>query len=157
MHKQNKTPYTKHEAAGLKLWIELIRSSNQLERAIDRKFRQHYGQNISRFDVLSQLVRHNKNGLTVSELGLQLIAVKGNITGLINRMVKDQLIIKQVCESDKRSFVVTISAKGLALFEEMADNHVQWIDEVFHDIDSDRLLAITELLGDARNAITELH
>ncbi len=148
--------YSAKESAGLKLWIELIRCSNQLERTIDKKFRQHHGQNISRFDVLSQLARHQETGLTVTELGLQLIAVQGNITGLVNRMINDQLIIKTVKAEDKRSFVVTISSKGLALFKEMADNHAHWIAEVFDSMKTTRLQEITQMLGEARSSIAEL-
>ena len=50
--------YTERQKESLKLWIELIRYSSKLEQIIDDNLRQSFGQNISRFDVLSQLERN---------------------------------------------------------------------------------------------------
>ena len=93
-----KSNYTERQKESLKLWIELLRYSSKLEQIIDDKLRQNYSQNISRFDVLSQLARENNDGLTIGELAARLIASKGNITGLLDRMQKDGLIKKEAKE-----------------------------------------------------------
>ena len=69
----SETKYSKRQRESLKLWIELLRYSNKLEQIIDDKLRQNYKQNISRFDVLSQLEREKKTGLTVGDLASRLI------------------------------------------------------------------------------------
>jgi len=148
------TDYSLRQSEGLKLWIELIRCSNQLAGIIDKNFRQQYGQSISRFDVLSQLHRELEQGLSVGELGQRLIASKGNITGLVNRMIKDGLVTKASKTEDRRSYQVNISDKGLALFEEMAENHAQWISGFFSSLDKESMNKITELLGQTRSSLS---
>ena len=134
----------------LKLWIELIRCSNILERHVDKNFRQHYGQSISRFDVLSQLERVADEGLTVGELGLKLIASKGNITGLVNRMIKDHLVTKESKPDDRRCFQVKISKDGLSLFKKMAVDHASWIESSFSALNIDSMKNMTRLLAEIR-------
>ena len=145
--------YTERQRESLKLWIELLRYSNKLEQLIDDKLRQNYGQNISRFDVLSQLVREQEDGLTVGELAGRLIASKGNITGLLDRMKKDDLIQKQAKSDDRRSYLVHITDKGLKLFKDMAGNNAKWIEQALQSIDIDHMKDFTLFLSNSRNSL----
>ncbi|MBT5186449.1 MAG: MarR family transcriptional regulator [Kordiimonadaceae bacterium] len=142
--------YTERQRESLKLWIELVRYSGKLEQIIDEKLRQHHGQNISRFDVLSQLERERKTGLTIGELAGRLIASKGNITGLLDRMLKDALITKTAKKDDKRSYIINISDKGLLIFKAMADNNAKWIEQSLQSIDIDNMKEFTKFLSTAR-------
>ena len=147
--------YFNRHSDGLKLCIELIRCTSQLDRIIDKNLRQQFGQSISRFDLLAQLHREGNKGLTVGELGQRLISAKGNITGLINRMIKDELLTKASNKIDKRSFQITISTKGQHLFKEMADNHGKWIYELFGEISTENMSNMTSLLGDIRSPLSQ--
>lgn len=145
--------YTERQRESLKLWIELIRCSGKLEQIIDDKLRQNFGQNISRFDVLSQLEREQENGLTVGELAGRLIASKGNITGLLERMQKDGLITKVAREDDRRSFIINISDKGLELFKQMAENNATWVENALSSIDLEHMKDFTRFLSAARTSL----
>ncbi|MCC3861555.1 MarR family winged helix-turn-helix transcriptional regulator [Pseudemcibacter aquimaris] len=147
--------YTERQRESLKLWIELLRYSNKLEQIIDDKLRQNYGQNISRFDVLSQLVRENGDGLTVGELASRLIASKGNITGLIDRMQKDGLIVKTAKKDDRRSFIITITDNGTKLFTEMAENNAQWVENALSALDMEHMKEFTNFLNQSRATLDE--
>ena len=142
--------YSKRQRESLKLWIELLRYSNKLEQIIDDKLRQNYKQNISRFDVLSQLDREKENGLTVGDLASRLIASKGNITGLIDRMQKDELITKVSRTDDRRSYLISITDKGLKLFNEMAENNAEWVEDALNAIDVESMSDFTKFLNQAR-------
>lgn len=150
MNKSTPTEPSSRQSDALKLWIEIIRCSNLLERNIDKNFRQQYGQSISRFDVLSQLEREVETGLTVGELGQRLIASNGNITGLVNRMIKDGLVTKESKTEDRRCFQVKISKNGLALFKDMAENHALWIASSFDSLNVVSMKNITSLLAETR-------
>jgi len=143
------------QSAALKLWIELIRCSNKFGGIIDKKLRQEYRQSISRFDVLSQLERELDNGLTVGDLGQRLIASKGNITGLVNRMIKDGLVTKISKPHDRRYYQVNIFQQGLDLFRKMADSHARWVSDFFQSLDNENINEITNLLGDVRSSLGE--
>lgn len=148
--------YTAREKESLKLWIELIRYSGKLQQIIDDKLRQNHGQNISRFDVLSQLVRKIDHGLTVGDLAQRLIASKGNITGLLDRMQKDGLLKKTPRVEDKRSYVIKISNKGIKIFEEMAENHANWVAAAFKAIDIDNMKEFTQFLNKVRTSLDDI-
>lgn len=145
--------YSLRQKESLKLWIELLRCSSKLEQIIDDKLRQNYGQNISRFDVLSQLTREIDNGLSVGELAGRLIASKGNITGLLDRMQKDGLITKEAKSEDRRSFQVKISKKGASLFKDMAENNANWVESSLKSIDIEHMKEFTQFLSEARNSL----
>lgn len=147
--------YTERQRESLKLWIELIRYSSKLEQIIDDKLRQNYSQNISRFDVLSQLAREEKYGLSVGELAARLIASKGNITGLIDRMQKDGLINKSSRPEDRRSYIITITEKGSQIFTEMAGNNALWVEEALKAIDIDHMKEFTKFLHQSRESLEE--
>ena len=142
--------YTQRQRESLKLWIELVRYSGKLEQIIDDKLRQNHGQNISRFDVLSQLERERKTGLTIGELAGRLIASKGNITGLLDRMLKDALITKTAKPDDKRSYIINISDKGLLIFKAMADNNAKWVEQSLQSFDLENMKEFTKILSAAR-------
>lgn len=144
--------YSIRETEGLKLWLELVRTSNQFFSKMDEKFRQHYGQSISRFDVLSQLAREDQGELSIGELGSLLIASKGNITGLLQRMSKDKLVIKKANPLDGRSFQIKISAKGLNLFNQMATSHASWTAEFFKSKSVADIRAMTVFLNEIRTS-----
>ena len=149
----NHNSYTDRQIESLKLWIELKRSSNSFSSEMDEKFRVYYGQNLSRFDVLSQLSR--RDHLTVSELASKLIASKGNITGLLNRMSKDGLIKKANNKSDKRSFNISLTLQGNTLFMQMAKSHAQWTESFFNSQSINDMKLITNLLSEVRLSHTE--
>lgn len=143
--------FTERQKESLKLWIELVRYSSKLEQIIDDKLRQNYGQNISRFDVLSQLDREDI--LTVGELAGLLIASKGNITGLLDRMQKDGLITKQAKPEDRRSFQIKITSKGKILFHDMAEDNAKWVANALNSIDMKSMSDFTKFLNTARTSI----
>ncbi|MEL7028867.1 MAG: MarR family transcriptional regulator, partial [Pseudomonadota bacterium] len=103
----------------LRLWIEIVRFANRLQRDIDARLRQTHGQSLARFDVLSQLERAQRP-LTVGELSAQLLTSTGNITGLLDRMERDGLLTRALSTTDRRSFLVEATPDGLDLFREMA-------------------------------------
>ena len=144
----NQKNYTDRQTESLKLWIELIKSSNNFSSEMDANFRMYYGQNLSRFDVLSQLNRYDQ--LTIGELASKLIASKGNITGLLNRMNKDGLVKKSNNNTDKRSFNISLTLQGITLFKQMAKSHAQWTESFFNTQSIDDMNMMTAFLANAR-------
>lgn len=147
------TKYSQRQRASLKLWIELMLYSNKLEQIIDDKLRHNYGQNISRFDVLSQLEREPEKGISVGDLAGRLIASKGNITGLLHRMGEDNLIKKVARIDDRRSTLVHITKKGQNLFNEMAENNAKWVEQTLKTIDINHMHDFTSFLSKARSLL----
>ena len=128
------------EQQSVRLWLELLRCAKTLEASIGSNLRKSFRQSMTRFDALSQLYRADDMTLPVTVLASQLLAsTSKNITGLIDRMEADGLVKRRPHPNDRRSFVVSLSKKGEALFEEMAIEHGHWIREHFEGISATTL------------------
>lgn len=116
----------KHKNA-VRLWLELARIALPMSREMDKMLRARFGQSLVRFDLMSQLARHD-GGLPVRQLAALLLAsTSGNISTLLDRMIGEDLVKRQPAESDGRVILVSLTAKGRELFDDMAVVHGKWI------------------------------
>ena len=134
------------EELTLKLWIQVVRLANKLQKDVDSRLRQEFGQNLTRFDVLSQLERVPKTELPVGQLSASLLTSTSNITRLLDRMEADGLLVRRLSKTDRRSFVVSATPKGLSLFRNMALANARWIKDAFVAIDSNKMVALEKAL-----------
>ena len=118
----------------LRLWLHLLKCTKQLEQEMSERFRESHSSTISRFDVMAHLSQAGKTGLTTSVLAASLLASKGNITRLLDRMEQDGLLERKASTDDKRVSRVYLSDKGDSMFGQMAQDHENWALEVFEDI-----------------------
>ena len=120
-----------HDAKlSLGLWLRLMKCARTIEQGMEGKLRRDYKQSMSRFDVLSQLDRSPEKWLSVGELASRLLSSKGNISGLLDRMLQEELIARRESPADRRSHQICISPKGKRLFARMASDHAEWTHAV---------------------------
>lgn len=138
------------------LWLELSRCSGMLGRHMDGKLRKAHKQSMSRFDLLSQLERAPNRTLPVSQLASQLLASSGNITRLVDRMIKDGLITRQPSTEDRRRADITLTDEGLACFYRMATDHADWAQEALGELSTTQMRDARSQLTDVRNVLEKL-
>jgi len=127
----------------LKLWLQMAKCSKTIEQEMEARFQKNFKQSLSRFDVMSQLNRCKPDRLPMGKLAQQLIASKGNITRLVDRMISEGLLDRQPGPEDRRVIQVGLTPKGQALFDEMAGAHAQWAEHLLNKLnlpDSHQLL-----------------
>lgn len=137
----------------LRLWLRLLACTTTIEQAIRTRLRTEFGTTLPRFDVMAILAR-TENGLTMSELSRGLMVSNGNVTGLIDRMADEGLVMRVPHPEDRRSSYVTLSKKGRERFEEMAVRHAEWIDKMFDGIGQDDAEELTRILHQLRDSAT---
>ena len=79
----------------LRLWLRLLKVTRSVENDIREKLRVEFGSTLPRFDVLAALYQFPK-GLRMSELSGLLKVSNGNVTGIVDRLVKDGLILSLI-------------------------------------------------------------
>lgn len=122
----------RRERQAVRLWLELLRCAKTMESRFGSKLRKNFGQSLTRFDALSQLYRADGMTLPVTVLASRLLAsASKNITGLIDRMEIDGLVVRSLNPDDRRSFIVRLTRKGASLFEDMAVEHGLWVGDGF--------------------------
>jgi len=127
------------EELTLRLWIQIVRLANRLQKDVDTSLRKSFGQNLTRFDVLSQLERVPDSQLPVGQLSTRLLTSATNITRLLDRMEADGLLVRKLSKTDRRSFVVCATSKGLELFKAMASANADWISQAFEAISDEKM------------------
>ena len=110
------------------------------------RFRENFGSSLSRFDVLAHLDRAGKDGLTTTQLASRLLASKGNITRLLDRMAQDGLILRESNKEDRRVSNIRLSKNGADLFTRVAPEHETWSHEIFETLSAEEQDHLIQLL-----------
>ncbi len=124
------------------------------EKRIRVRFEENFGTTLPRFDVLAALERE-PNGLTMSQLSAALLVSNGNVTGVVNRMIEDLLVVRTTRSTDRRVATVRLTRKGREAFQRMAGVHEEWIDKMFADLSDTQIDQLTKLLGVMRHSIED--
>lgn len=130
----------------LRLWLRLLRSTRAIEAELRERLRCEFGTTMPRFDVLAALSRHEK-GMTMTALSRLLIVSNGNVTGIVDRLVVDGLVIRIPDENDRRATFVRLTRKGEAQFHTMAAAHEKWIAGMLGNVAPADIDGLTALLG----------
>ena len=117
----------------LRLWLQMLKAVRHVEANLRENLRQGYDTTLPRFDVLAAL-HAAPEGMKMSELSQHLVVSNGNVTGVVDRLVKEGLAERQTMENDRRAFLVCITDTGRALMDEMTRDHLQWIDTMFENV-----------------------
>jgi enoyl-CoA hydratase/carnithine racemase len=71
------------------------------------------------------------DGMKMNELSRRMMVTGGNITGITDQLVGEALVERVPVAGDRRAYRVRLTAKGRALFAEMAHAHEEWVVQAF--------------------------
>ncbi len=142
----------------LRLWLRLLRTSRAIEVELRERLRVTFGVTLAKFDVLAALERRPM-GMTMTELSRFLMVSNGNVTGLVDRLVADQLVERRANEEDRRATIVRLTPKGARQFAAMARAHEAWVNEIlgaFSSAQTETMIALLDAaLKHRRSTATE--
>lgn len=115
--------------ARLRLWLRLLAAQRVIENEVRERLRVEHATTLPRFDVMAALYRAEP-GLKMSELSGALKVSNGNVTGIVDRLVNDGLIVRAPVPGDRRAMLVKLTERGREVFADMAAAHEGWIDEL---------------------------
>ena len=145
------TPASK---ARLRLWLRLLRVTRTMEAEIREALRREHDTTLPRFDVMAALSR-TETGLKMSELSGQLRVSNGNVTGIVDRLVQDGSVERLAVPGDRRAMQVRLTPSGRAAFEEMAEVHEGWIDQMLSGIDPKQAEHMAESLREIADRLDQ--
>lgn len=100
------------DADPLRVWFRFIRLHRRVSAAIAAELKA-LGLSIPQFDLLSTLTE--REGLTQQELAERLYVTKGNVSGLVDRLVEAGLVERRASPGDRRSHALHLTAPGRRL------------------------------------------
>jgi DNA-binding MarR family transcriptional regulator len=149
------SPLTPSERARVGLWIRLARCYNLAMRDLRQGLRDEC--TMPQFDVLAQLER-SPDGLTFSALSEHLLVTAGNLTGIVDRLEKQGLAIRETNPKDRRQTFIKLTDKGREYCNKVIPQHTHEIAKMLSGLndntvqnlrsDLDRLAALLDGKGD---------
>ena len=118
----------------LRLWVRLLRTARAIEAELRERLRVEFATTLPQFDVMAALARAS-TGMTMTELSRFLMVSNGNVTGIIDRLVTDKLVVRKAPADDRRAIIVQLTAKGALRFSRIAKSHEGWVDALLSEFD----------------------
>ena len=140
------TRATRDDHQALRLWLRLYACTSLIESRVRKRLQTRFATTLPRFDLLAQLERAPQ-GLRMSELSGRLMVTGGNVTGLVDSLEADGLVVRATDGADRRALRVKLTREGRRVFRAMASEHERWIIEMFAGLST----------RDARSLADQLH
>lgn len=109
----------------MQIWFRMLRLNSRIGAALTQRLRD-VGLSVPQFDCLSTLTE--QDGVTQQQLAERLYVTKGNVSGLVNRLVEQGLVKRSLIAGDKRSYAVSLTAKGRALADRGIAAHQAYVE-----------------------------
>ncbi len=133
----------------LRLWLRLLTCATLIEGEVRRRLRERFHVTMPRFDLMAQLDKA-PGGMTLSDVSKRMMVSNGNVTGLVERLVESGHIDRRTSETDRRVQVIRLTRLGRAEFRKMAQDHENWIAEMFADLTEKDVRELMRLLAKAK-------
>ncbi len=128
---------------------ELVRAYQSFSADSEAHIRQ-FDLTPAQFDVISTL--GNMNGMSMGEIGEKTLITKGTLTGVIDRLIQKQLVVRETPSNNRRTVIVQLTPSGQQVFEQVFPAHISHLKGQFEKLDPSELELLKVLLGRLRQA-----
>ena len=137
----------------LRIWFRFVRLNRRIEGQVTQRLKV-IGLSVPQFDLLSTLTE--REGISQSELAERLYVTKGNVSGLVDRLVQAGLVERRAIVGDRRSYALHLTTEGrrLALAGMEAQNN--FVAETLGTLSKDDLAALERGLLTLRDQVRSL-
>jgi DNA-binding MarR family transcriptional regulator len=136
----------------LSVWVRLLKAHGLMLREVRRRV--PVSLTLPQFDVLAQLHRREK-GMTPGELTRELLVTAGNVTGIVERLVRLGLAERRPVPQDRRAVRVRLTARGRQLMRRMIPRHRRDVAVLLARVPPGDLARLRDLLGNLARLIEE--
>ncbi|TGP20411.1 MULTISPECIES: MarR family transcriptional regulator [unclassified Mesorhizobium] len=134
----------------LRLWIRLLRASRTIEAELRERLKKEFDTTLPRFDVMAALYR-SPEGMLMSDLSRFLLVSNGNVTGIVDRLVSEGLVMRARRNGDRRTSMVRLTEEGSKSFAAIAAAHESWVGELLGTVSDDEARRLTGMLKSFRS------
>lgn len=136
-----------------RLWLRLLSTTKLISTEIRKRLRAEFGATLPQFDLMAQLFRE-KDGLRLGELSKRTMVTNGNITGLVERLEADGLVLRETPTGDRRVTVAKLTPEGEKAFAAMAAAHEIWLRDLMGDVDPQLITSLWSQVGEIKASAT---
>ena len=132
------------EQLAVSVWVRLLKAHGLMLRELRRSTPE--GLTLPQFDVLAQLHRR-ETGITPGELTRELLVTAGNVTGIVDRLVRLGLAERRPVLEDRRAVRVLLTSRGRRLMLRAIPLHRRQVESLFSTIPGSALVRLRDLLA----------
>jgi DNA-binding MarR family transcriptional regulator len=134
--KQDTTDSTATSACGIDLagselnaWRGLLRAQAALVKTLDAELEQAHGLPLSSYEVLLFLDHSADKRMRMCDLADSALLSRSGLTRLIDRLEREQLVERVLCEHDARGAYAELTAAGAAKLADARATHLAGVRE----------------------------
>ena len=138
------------ESSEQEAYLNIVRTASQLAADFDRLFAE-FGLSESLYNTLRIVAGHGRAGVRSQTIAQHLVSRGPDVTRIVDRLVKRELVDRCPCEQDRRVVHVCLTRAGRTLLAKMrpavADLHRRQLSH----LDDEQLHTLNRLLFAARH------
>lgn len=145
----------------LSVWRTFLRAHAVITRRLEHDLVSSHGMLLAWYDVLVQLAEAPDRRLRMTDLADRVLLSRSGLTRLVDRLVNEGLVRRQVDPSDARGMFAVLTARGLDRLRETAPTHLRGVQDYLNGLGAEELDALEQLLsallrgeGDRENPAT---
>jgi len=131
--------------------LNILRTNDQFQNCFGRLFRE-FGLTSSQYNVL-RILRGEGKPMPSLEIGERMVQVVPAMTGLIDRLEKQELVTRERCTEDRRVIYVEITRKALELLAEMDKPVMDLHQQLIGHLSRTELKELSRLLEKSRLSV----
>jgi MarR family 2-MHQ and catechol resistance regulon transcriptional repressor len=141
-----KCPSTAEADIGETTVLQILRVADLLTRIGDSKV---FGKELTQaqFNILMILKRHGQNGMSQKEIMGYLVSTKGNVSIHITNLARMGYVRKKTSKIDSRRNVITLTAKGRRMLQELEPRYIRHLREITDDLPREQAESTIALLN----------
>lgn len=109
-----------------RVWFRFLRIKQRCQTIMTQRLRE-LGLSIAQFDLMSTL--SEAEGITQRDLAEKLYVTKGNVSGLVDRLVEAGLVLRKGIPGDRRSYALFLTEPGRQLVAQGMAVQMAFVEE----------------------------
>lgn len=148
LHRRNPFETLEQEAV-----LNLLRTGDLFLNRFGRLFREH-GITDSQYNVL-KILRDEGGPMPCLGIADRMVQVVPAITGLIDRLEKQELVVRRRCVNDRRVIYIDLTPQGTQLLASLDGPVLKMHQQLIGDLSENELRQLIRLLEKARVKVVE--
>jgi DNA-binding MarR family transcriptional regulator len=115
-------------------WRAFLVAHARITRRLDEELRAEHDLSLGEYDALLALAEATDRRLRMNTLADRVVLSKSGVTRLIDRLVADELVVRDQCLTDARGAEAVLTDKGLERLRRASRTHLRGIERHFFDV-----------------------
>lgn len=135
----------------MRLWLRLSASAALVGEILRAHLRDEFRITPARFDLLAHLSKA-PDGLSMGDLSKRLMVTGGSVTGLADRLEREELVERFTLPGDRRTHFLRLTPTGRESFQAMAARYEAWLVDILAALGREETAQLMTLLAQLKRS-----